>query len=59
MILSISPSNNQVPKEASHVDAQLILVIIGLAIGVFMIIKIAKFFSKMKGVKKPNFASFF
>lgn len=59
MILQILPPDFQATSKASVVDFQLLLVIIALAVGVFITIKVAKYFSKMKAIKKPNFASFF
>lgn len=58
MILQILPPDFQTTNEASVIDSQLIFVLIGLALGVFITIKVAKYFSKMKAIKKPNFASF-
>lgn len=59
MFLQILPPDFQAAQEPSTIDLQLIIVLVAMAIGVFGIIRIAKYFSKIKTIKKPNFASFF
>jgi hypothetical protein len=53
MFLQILPPDN-LNATKSIFENQLLLVILGLAIGVFIILKIAKFLSKIKVVKSSK-----
>ena len=53
MFLQILPPDN-LNATKSIFENQLLLVILGLAIGVFLILKIAKFLSKIKVVKSSK-----
>ena len=57
MFLQILPADKE-PILESVLDNQLLFVILGLAVGVFAIIRLAKFLSKIKinsNSKKPSY----
>ncbi|QTE24324.1 hypothetical protein [Polaribacter cellanae] len=59
MLLQILPSD-PVSTTENFLDVQLILVIVGLAVSVFVILKLSKFLSKIKinkTVKKHSYTS--
>ncbi|MFK8059659.1 MAG: hypothetical protein AB8B78_06150 [Polaribacter sp.] len=59
MFLQILPPDNVATTE-TILENQLVFVILGLAIGVFAILRIAKYLSKLKiskTVTKPSFTS--
>lgn len=59
MFLQILPSDYNA-KEEFFLDNQLIFVVLGLAISVFVILRVAKFLSKIninKVSEKPSFTS--
>ncbi len=53
MFLQILPPNNVIASK-STLDNQLLFVVLGLAIGVFVILRIAKLLSKIKVAKSPK-----
>lgn len=57
MFLQILPADNVATAE-SIFENQLVFVILGLAISVFAILKIAKFLSKIKFTKNSNKPSY-
>lgn len=57
MLLQILPPDN-VATAQSIFENQLVFVILGLAIGVFAILKITKYLSKLKFTKNTNSPSY-
>ncbi|KGL62171.1 hypothetical protein [Polaribacter sp. Hel1_85] len=56
MFLQILPPDN-VATAQSIFESQLVPVLLGLAVSVFVIIRIAKFLSKIKVNRKPSYTS--